>query len=253
MQLIFIRFDDVFEKTPELEKLCSFFTKKGIPICLGVVPGSVTEECRIYLKGLCKKFPKLIEIDQHGVRHIRNNKGEFDISDEKLVKELKWGKKKMSELFSKDFSEVLTVPWHTHNHSLFFLSKKLGYHAISVNKRNDVNAKIFYAVGNFFRKHELLGHHVHSDTQRKNEIPEICPAIDFQENYNDAGKFKSIAKLKQEFINQHSSQDKYCGFLIHPQYVKGPKRFAIIDKIISSVAEYPDIIFVKMGTVLKEN
>lgn len=229
--MIFIRFDDVYKKTTSFVTLCELFLAYNIPICLGVIPARATRELVLYLKKMKKLHPDLIEIDQHGYKHLRNNKGEFDVPFTRLLRDISAGKDLIKKKFADDFSGILTVPWHAHSNGLFLICKRLNYIGVSITRRIGVLPNLFYTIMRSIGLDAFFGYHIYQGVNAV--LPEISPTLDIQLQYFPVSLMKNIQQIRREYVEQKEMGLRYIGVLIHPQCITTDAHFLMIKSMIA--------------------
>ncbi|MGH8247964.1 MAG: hypothetical protein ACREUU_16200, partial [Gammaproteobacteria bacterium] len=71
---LFFRNDDVDQDEPSLWRLLRLFLQRNTPINLGVIPGRLTAECGELLAQYVSDAPALLELNQHGWRHLNHER-----------------------------------------------------------------------------------------------------------------------------------------------------------------------------------
>lgn len=250
---VFFRIDDVDRESIDLSHLLNLFVKTKIPANLGIVPKKLNKDFANYLTKL--NSSNLFEIDEHGFEHKRNNKGELDIDDRELSRKLEQGREIMNKYFLKNFSGILTVPWHTHTSSLFKIAKICGFRAVSVNDRSDRLATIFYRIGDLFKKNILLGHHVSHNFSFIEGIFEISPSIDvaasYRNEYGGEDRLKDKALIIKEFNHLAKSQDQ-IGFMLHPSHFNSKSDLNALRYLLNYLKQRKNISFKKMSEIVND-
>ena len=115
---IFFRNDDVFELTPNLKKLLRIFVLDKIPLTLSVIPEKITDDCSIYLKAICHKKNRLIEIAQHGLNHknySKNSEEKFEFGPRRKyidqLRDISKGRRIIRSNFDRD-PVIFVPPWN---------------------------------------------------------------------------------------------------------------------------------------------
>src|SRR5882672_6131841 len=115
---LFFRDDDVDEDGAPLRRLLRLFLERNTPINLGVIPGRLTSACVELLAASVGAAPALLELNQHGWRHINHEregrKCEFGASRtyaEQLA-DIAQGQSRMTEAFGPNWFPVFIPPWN---------------------------------------------------------------------------------------------------------------------------------------------
>ena len=115
---VFFRDDDVDEEEESLRRLLGIFFTRMIPVSLAVIPGRLTDRAIKLLDGYRGDRPDLIELNQHGWRHINHEtsgrKSEFGASRDfqAQLDDIMQGKSKMIEAFGSDWFPAFIPPWN---------------------------------------------------------------------------------------------------------------------------------------------
>lgn len=131
---VFFRDDDVGMLTPSLRRLVDFFTGRGIPLNLQVIPKSLTPGCAAYLKKKMKSHPGLIFVSQHGYRHTGYGKNKHEFGPMRTYRQqlsdMRAGMRIMDRKFCS-WTRVFTPPYNVHDSNTVKAAKKLGFLAVS--------------------------------------------------------------------------------------------------------------------------
>ncbi|NNJ74183.1 MAG: hypothetical protein HKP56_03410 [Anderseniella sp.] len=129
------RDDDAVKNGPRLEKLFALSEQFDFPLCLAVIPAN--------LHGSLKQPVKLssrVCILQHGYAHIDHStakeKGACELGLHRGLKtildELKYGRKRLSQVFGDHFMPVVVPPWNRISDQLPPHLSQVGYKGLSV-------------------------------------------------------------------------------------------------------------------------
>ncbi len=149
-KFIFFRNDDVWKLDKNLELLIDIFLSSEIPLHLSVIPGKLTEPCKNFLTNLTKKHPDLIELGQHGFKHInycnlsdKFLKYEFgeERSHEEQKADILKGRKIMSLLNFE--SKIFIPPWHGFDDNTLKILADANYSIISTDLKKPVPDNIY--------------------------------------------------------------------------------------------------------------
>lgn len=134
---VFFRDDDVDEDEPSLRALLALFSALETPINLQIIPALLTDEAVQLLREAQVQRPDLIELNQHGWRHINHEvegrKCEFGASrsfDDQLA-DIAQGREVLEQAFGNAFSPVFTPPWNRCTQDTYRALDKLGFRALS--------------------------------------------------------------------------------------------------------------------------
>ncbi len=128
-----LRDDDAYQSTPELERLLNLSETFSIPVALSVIPYKLEES----LPALLKNRPQCTVI-QHGFQHHNYGKG-TGLSGEfqehrhlsKMVEDLQLGKRILEKQFGSQFLPVFVPPWNQIAESVIHELPKYNYVGMS--------------------------------------------------------------------------------------------------------------------------
>ena len=133
----FLRDDDVDEAEAALKTLLTLCWRYEIPINLAVIPGRLTDAAISLLDKWMQRNPKLIELSQHGSRHLnherKGKKSEFGASrsfDEQLA-DIAAGQSKMNEAFGQNWFPAFVPPWNRCTTATATALDQLGFRVLS--------------------------------------------------------------------------------------------------------------------------
>src|SRR5262245_23645671 len=116
-KIVFFRNDDVHDSDLHLRKFISLFLYYGIPVHLAVIPGKMTARCGVFLRQCLKQYPELIEIGQHGYKHV--NYSRDTMSKYEFGARRAYGEQRKDILLGQDILRkvtedkvIFTPPWH---------------------------------------------------------------------------------------------------------------------------------------------
>jgi peptidoglycan/xylan/chitin deacetylase (PgdA/CDA1 family) len=145
---IFFRDDDIQDSDTHLKKFIGLFLWYRIPVHLAVIPGYLTERCGAFLRQCLKKHPELIEIGQHGYKHVnyaqdRMCKYEFGIKRNYSVqkKDIVKGKGVLNKI-TKD-NLIFTPPWHGFDKNTLKIISELGFLGISLDLKSRIPKSVY--------------------------------------------------------------------------------------------------------------
>jgi predicted deacetylase len=217
---LFLRDDDVDEDEETLRHLLDIALARGVPLNLEVIPGRLTEAGMKLLDSYKRFCPTLLELHQHGWRHINHEqegrKCEFGISrgfDEQL-QDISQGKALLEEIFEARFYPVFTPPWNRCTEDTFKVLDQLGFQGLS--KDQD--------------KHPVTGYN----------FREISITLDLY-RWKGGVAMKSPEEIVQTVLSQMRQQAP-IGILLHHK-VMDAHAFAFLDRLLAALAQSPRVQF----------
>jgi peptidoglycan/xylan/chitin deacetylase (PgdA/CDA1 family) len=141
---IFFRNDDVDEDEAAARRLLQLFLRRMIPVNLGVIPGRLTAACIELLTRSVSAAPALIELNQHGWRHLNHEregrKCEFGPGRTYAEQsaDITQGQARMTESFGSRWFPVFIPPWNRCNEDTCRVLDQLGFRALSAKQGDSV-------------------------------------------------------------------------------------------------------------------
>ena len=142
-KLIFFRDDDIRDCDANLKKFIGLFLLHKIPVHLAVIPGSLTARCRSFLRKCLKSYPQLIEIGQHGFRHLNyspDNLKKYEFGPNRTYiqqrKDIIKGKEILKKIINEDL--IFTPPWHGFDANTLKVLSDVGFKGISMDKKTKI-------------------------------------------------------------------------------------------------------------------
>lgn len=257
--IVLFRNDDVNELTDELKAVTDVLYSRGIPLTHTVEPGNVTDEAVDWLKGLKQENPGLIEIVQHGWQHTQHGSGEFgdERSYDEQFSDLSRGKKRLQELFGDDFFNMLTIPFGVFNGDTIKAAVQLDFEVFCVHFNRRLSRRIFYKVGNFLNRGDILGKKVsnHLRNYPGTNMFEIDSAISFIKKYyghdtNDC-LFREHDDIMEEFAI-YRRMINVVVLLLHHRFHYKPEHIELIERVADSLKNDPTVEFATYQDVYKK-
>ncbi len=217
---LFFRDDDVDEDEPTLRRLLQLFLRQDTPINLGVIPGRLTAAGAAFLSGSVSAAPALIELNQHGWRHINHEregrKCEFGPSrsyDEQYA-DIAKGRARMTESFGSNWFPVFIPPWNRCSEDAYRAVDQLGFAAFSAKQGNAV------APGYSFK--------------------EISITVDLI-RWRGGVRLKPSEEIVDELIEQ-LSRPQSIGVMLHHK-VMDESAFSLLSSLLDTFASDPIVRF----------
>jgi anaerobic magnesium-protoporphyrin IX monomethyl ester cyclase len=227
-KVIFFRDDDVSELTSKLKRLIGIFIEEKVPVSLEVIPKKLTNETVDYLLNLKKKYPYLIDINQHGYSHKNNNDQtneelyEFgkNRSYEEQFNDIKEGKKIMEKKFGKNFSLIFTPPFNEYDENTVTALQELKFKAISADNSGFITKGIKTANS----------------------------SIDLIESYSPKIMFHTKDNIKLQLEIAINKLD-YTGILLHHEFF-GEEQFEFLHSLIKYIKKEELVQFKTISQII---
>jgi len=256
---IYFRNDDVNTLDKELMDITDIFIRESIPITHAVEPANVSDDTVLWLLELKEKYPRLIEIMQHGFDHKKRSLGEFGGNRpyEEQLKDISTGKKIMEEKFGNHFLSAINFPSAYYNKHTIRVVKELDYDIVCSHYNYRTSRRIMYFVGNIFKMGQMFGKHVshHMQYYPRTNLFEIDMCISFIKKY--IGGHNSKTCLFNDFeinLEKYDKIKKYTdviGLLIHHRYHHDEKSLLLVKKTIDFLRNDSDVIFTSLSELYK--
>ncbi len=138
---VFIRDDDIYRTDRIFLKISEFLLKEKIPTSYAIIPAKLQKSLISYLKIKQRLHPLLIDILQHGYRHINYSpkiadKYEFGKlrSYFQQKNDIAKGFNRLSEAFGDMFFPCFVPPYHGYNITTLKILNKLGFSLFSADR-----------------------------------------------------------------------------------------------------------------------
>ena len=218
---VFLRNDDVDIAEDSLRRLIDLCVELQVALSLAIVPGLLTDEAGIYLQGMHRRHPEILELHQHGWMHRNHQPGgpaaEFGSSrsfDLQLA-DIASGARRMREVFADAWFPAFTPPWHACTSDTLRALTALGFSAFS----GSVNQ-----VQSWANQTGLCLVPVTLDLE-----------FEFQPAFKPGGE--TAIRLFEHMVDHH-----FAGLLVHHK-VMSPASFAMLRTILTSLRAHPAIHF----------
>jgi len=163
---VFFRDDDVQDSDARFKEFLGLFLRHKVPVHLAVIPGNISARCGTFLRQCLKKYPGLVEIGQHGYKHVNYsqdamNKYEFGPrrTYARQKKDMAKGKEILSKIIKGDL--VFTPPWHGFDRNTVKALAELGFSGISLDRKSkmpeNMDAVRSILTNVYFNKKDLKG------------------------------------------------------------------------------------------------
>ena len=215
---IFFRDDDVDEDEESLRRLLDIFVRRNVALNLAVIPGCLTDSAIRYLGGHRDTYPDLIELNQHGWRHVNHEregrKCEFGISRtfSEQLSDIALGMAKMTSAFGDSWVPVFVPPW---NRCTEHTCRALDQSGFLVLSRDEDGAPVS---GYGFR--------------------EISISLDLYK-WRGGAAMRPVVEILQDLILQ-MAQPKWTGVMLHHK-VMSDEAFSFVDLLLETLNQYRNI------------
>lgn len=150
MKQVLIRIDDLGRLDCEHDRILETFLASGIPISCGIVPEWLDDQFCRYLRSLAERYPNMVEVHQHGYRHVNwgpfgcDSKWEFGAnrSFEQQYRDATDGRACLQRAFPDFLVDVFSPPFGAFNETTVQVLEKIGLAAISSLRGQEWNGSL---------------------------------------------------------------------------------------------------------------
>jgi len=227
MTYVFIRNDDVgVDSDPtihhnnncdyipdSLKGIVKICIDNNIPITLGIIPDRLNEKTSLWIRNLMKKHSKIIEIAQHGYRHIDHGCKEFGScrSYDKQYNDILNGMNTI-KYFLGTTPKIFIPPHNRYNATTISVLKNIGFKILSAKYRRGFLRGGINLIGHLAKRDTILDIPV-SYHERNRDMKEISISIDLASSYT-----KKVMKSEEVVLDEVMNYSKHCniiGLMIH--------------------------------------
>lgn len=248
---IYFRNDDVNRLDRQLVDVTELFIEQEIPIIHAVEPANVESDTVEWLICLKRKYPRLVEIMQHGFDHKRRDLGEFGGNRpyEDQLRDLSAGKRIMEEKFGEHFLNAVNFPFGPYNRGTIKAVNELKFAIVSSHFNYRLSRRAMYAVGRVLKQGQIFGKHVshHMRYYPGTDLFDIDMSLSFIKTYT--GGYDStdcIFYPAEHLFKTYALFARYTnviGFLIHHRYHKDPKSLGLLRDTIMRLKNIEQVAF----------
>lgn len=252
---VFLRNDDVRDRLDkELIDLTAICLKHRVPISHAVEPANVSKEVVDWLINVKKKFPREIEIIQHGYDHNKNNPTlKFEFGNTRTfydqLQSIREGKRLMDLYFGSLWNQVFTFPYGTFNSGTLKALKQEKYKAISSKIEYSTRNQIKNIVGKSLNMDFIFGKKInyHPNTRRKYGFQELSVSANLIKSYKNStlATHYSLEEIENQ-INKASKYTNVIGILFHHRF--HTDQMSNVEQLIERLKSR-DFIFSTIGSL----
>jgi peptidoglycan/xylan/chitin deacetylase (PgdA/CDA1 family) len=205
---VFFRDDDVQDCDINFKKFIGLFLWHKIPVHLAVIPGNMTVRCEAFLRQCLKKYPELIEIGQHGYKHLNYSQDvmrKYEFGTRRTYAEQKKDIARGKGILSKITKDklIFTPPWHGFDKNTLKVISGLGFLGISLDRKsrmpNNIGPIRNIMTSVYFNKKNLYGWFVEKADIILNEIKALkdikVGVLVHHNKFNSDKEFKELSDL----------------------------------------------------------
>jgi glycosyltransferase involved in cell wall biosynthesis len=250
--IVFFRNDDVENLTKTLTDFTEYFLLNDIAISQGVIPGNITKKTASWLNEIENKYKYLIEIDQHGYKHIDYGCGEFGRcrNKQQQTNDIVKGKKIMNTLFGKNFSRVFIPPKQFFSKDTIEILENNNYKILSGYVSIKNKKLLLYRLGIFLKRYNFLGKEISYHEKRfyDKKLRELSISVDVVKSYKD----KIIINKYEENVKNYElakKKHKIVGIMTHHEMFNDPQKMKELKRFIDYVKRDKNIYIKKLEDI----
>lgn len=230
----------------ELVEMVDIFTGNEVPLTLAVEPANLSQEVVDWLIEIKNKFPKYIELMQHGYDHTVKNTirtGEFggQRTYEEQFEEIKKGKQLMDNYFGDLWFHAFNYPFGEYNPAAMKAANDCGFKVVYSHFNARLSRRIFYKVGHILNKGYLFDKHIswNLDYYPGTNLFEIDANISFIKKYLDEETASEMFTL-DELIQKTKMYLNYpiVSLLAHHRYHNSPEKMKTFQQYIDWTRQF---------------
>ncbi len=254
---LFLRNDDVGERTAALISFLTLFKSKQLPVSHQVIPRQLSDECADWLSREFAETPDLLEFGQHGLSHEmmiggRREFYEFGPERDRVVQEaiIAEGRAILAAKLGKAFSgRVFTPPRHRFDRATLLALESQGFDVFSAAAYADPARRAIYAAGralgmtNFLRRG--IAHHGRVRPEARLFELSISVAVD-----HGAPIDRKVSDVMAE-IHRAQRHSRWVGLMFHHEAWASPAGMAFLDELTDVLAGLPAVRFALPGQIVR--
>lgn len=228
MKTVFIRNDDVGPLTKELQQVSYLLWENHVPVSHAVIPGQLTLDCVAWLHRFLAECPELLEIHQHGWKHIdHGNKAEFgpERRYQEQYQDIAQGKSVLYHFFGTEVFPCFTPPWHRYTTDTLQILAELEFSGFSTKHTHKIPA------------------------EQKYPFQMIPIHLNLLKRANQGWVVKSEEEWQAEW-QALRLQTECVGILLHHEHFQTRKDLDMLQRFIN-VLQREGVIFQKLGDLVK--
>ena len=195
-----------------LEKIVDICLENNIPITLSIIPNRLNAITANWLKNLIRKYPKFIEVAQHGYSHKDHGCYEFGScrSYEEQYNDIFNGLNIMKKFGLN--TNIFVPPHNRYDRNTLIALEKNIFKIISAKYKRDLIRGSINILGKLLKQNTLFGFPISYHGQKRNLL-EVSVSVDFVKSYNPM-KIKSEKDILNE-VAYYSKYNKTIGLMTH--------------------------------------
>jgi len=251
---VFVRVDDVTDLTPGLRAIVATLLPMGIAANYAVIPKRLTQAAADYLRGLRRRHPGLIELNQHGFCHEQMIRGRHRWSEfagrrphAEQAAAIAQGRSILIRMLQDDFGgSVFVPPSHKYDENTLEAIEACGFTILSAACYSTPWTRLYYAYGARLGAITLLRHRVsyHGRALPRHNLLEVSVAIDvdMEQRWNGTYRVKTAPRLMDEFERSRSCQP-VVGIMLHHERYTDATKLRTLDTLLEDLRRDPSIEF----------
>ncbi len=260
MTTVFIRDDDVGERSEALCAVVRLLLAEELPVNYQAIPARLTAEAAAFMRDRQHEHPDLISVNQHGYCHEQVIGGKHRWSEfaggrsyadqhEAIAR----GRERLRDRLGDTFdASIFTPPQHRYDAATLRALADLGFETMSASVHTSFAAACVYRVGRWFGMTSVASRGIsyHGGVNPVSGLREISVAIDVDFDRDAAGRRreKTADRLIEEFRRARSHHE-IVGIMLHHETYENPRRLAPLGDFLRRLKLEPDLRFATIGEI----
>lgn len=250
MTAVFLRNDDVGDRTPALEAVSRLLAETGVPVSHQVIPILLTDAAVAYLLERRHAAAEKVFLHQHGYRHEQVVNGEQRWTEfagrrplPEQVEVIAAGRDVMERRLGDAVGHaVFTPPSHKYDENTVRALQQLGFTVLSAAFYTQPRAQVYYALGRAAHRVTLLGHRVSHHGRRipGSTLVEVSISVDLDQAASAPGPQDAVAAVRSDFERARHRTD-VVGLMMHHDRFREPDQQANLRAVLEDIAADPQV------------
>jgi hypothetical protein len=250
MTALFLRNDDVGDRTPALEAVSGILTELAMPVSHQVIPSRLTDTGVAFLLDRKHAAPDGVFLHQHGYKHEQMVDGEQRWTEfaggrpyRDQLEAIEAGRALMGRRLGDAVgAEVFTPPSHKYDENTVRALQESGFRVLSAAFYTAARARAYYALGRATRSVTMLGHRVshHGRTIPGTTLVEVSISIDLDAAAAAPGSGEAVAAFRSDLQRARRYTD-LVGVMMHHERFGDAARLANLRAVLEDVRTDPQL------------
>jgi hypothetical protein len=252
---IFIRDDDVGDRTPALESFTTLFAGRKLPVSYQIIPELLTEAGATWMLQLREANPTLVEFGQHGLRHhmmVGGKRVNFEFGPQRSYDQQRADIRQGRELLrlrlgDDSAARIFTPPRHRYDRNTLKALKAEGFSVLSASAYTSLRHRLAYGVGRSLGLTNLgpPGVPWHGRVRPDCGLFEASVAVAVDNGAQTGGSVDEIMAQ----VAQAARHTRDVGLMFHHMVYKHPEQQAFLAELVDRLTALPGVSFHTIGEI----